>query len=221
MTCRRYEIEQTETGVCTVQFLNHCNITVASHPSPLTSYTWWKHTNSAIKCPQITLRVVIWQRIHQHKLSLLFKTRATTATNTGTCCGVSNCVIVTARETSQNVARASRSTKYVCCAVLCLHQTVRNGKHRAIRYYSNISVSSSESQSHFSFTLRPISRTCPRSAPYQSVTYSHQVARYELWGVQCLGRDITVTLFSTEPHFVCPYKLHGNAKARYKAPPSM
>jgi hypothetical protein len=72
--------------------------------------------------------------------------------------------------------------------------------------------------------LHSISRTCPRSAPQQFVTYSRQVARYELWGVQRLERDITVTLFSTETHTVRPYKLHddnsSNAKARYKAPPS-
>ena len=78
-------------------------------------------------------------------------------------------------------------------------------------------------KSPFCWLLYPISRTCPRSAPQQSVTYSHQVAIYELWSVQCLERDITVSLFSTQPHFVRPYKLHdnsSNAKAQYKAPPS-
>jgi len=177
MTCSRYEIKQRETGVCTVQFLNHCNITNSHQLSPAKRD---ENTNGAIKCPQITSRVAIWQRIYQHKLSLLFQTRATAATNTGTGSGISNSVNVTASETPHAAAHASRFTKYVC--VLCLHQAVRNSKHRAIRYYSNISVPSSDS--HISVLC------CTQShGPQQSVTYSHQVARYELWGVLCLERD--------------------------------
>jgi len=103
---------------------------------------------------------------------------------------------------------------------------VRNGKHRAYRYYSNIFVSSSES--HISVCC------CTQSHGHFHVQHHSNLSRirtkwpdmYELWGVQCLerDRDITVTLFPTESHFVCPYKLHdnncSNATARYTAPPS-